>query len=174
MVFEDGDSGHAQVNVLAGNPFCLGGDGDFDGVFGENCDASFLADKPGEAEGIGPVEVEDADNIGGGPDCDGGPQIGPGCEIVLAVPEEHGGVDDGDRNVGGNEDFVGVGAEKGERVEAKDDQGDQCGDSGAVDVLAIDQGLEYSQSSLIPYWGNVEWDGVNQAKEQADVCCPSV
>ena len=60
MVLEDGDAGHAKVDVLARLPLHLCWDRDFDGVFGQHSDCGFLANKQRHAPGVGPVEIEQA------------------------------------------------------------------------------------------------------------------
>lgn len=144
MVFEHGDDRHAEVYVLAGRPAGLSGDGDLDSVFGEESDGRFFANEPGEAERVDLVEVEEADEVGGEPDGDSGPEVGPGCEVVVAMPKEHAGVNDGDGDVGDDENFVGVGAEEGEGVEAEYYQRNKGRNACTVDVdLPVEERFQF-------------------------------
>ena len=68
MILEDGDAGHAQIDVLSRFPADFGGDGDFDGVFGQYSDSGLFSNEPRDAPGMCPIEVEKTNAVRKEPD----------------------------------------------------------------------------------------------------------
>ena len=93
----------------------------------------------------------------------------------MTMPKEHAEVDVGDGDMERDKELVHPGSKNRERMDAKDDERDQCGNTRAVDVeLTIEIGLECCQSSFIPHWGDIERNGMDQAQEEAQIATPSV
>lgn len=91
------------------------------------------------------------------------------------MPEKHSEVHNGYRDMQGYKELVHLVPQDGQRMQAEHDQRHQSRNSGAIWIHGpIEIALERIQASLIPDWGYVEWYGMYQAQEEADVGCPSV
>lgn len=78
---------------------------------------------------MSPIEIEQAEEVRRKPNCEGGEQVGPGSEVVVTVPEEHAQEDNSDGDVEHDEEFVEMTADWAERMDAKEQDGDQGSDT---------------------------------------------
>ena len=129
VVFEDRDGRDAQIHELTGLPPDLRGDRDPDGVLGEERDGGLVADEPRRTPRVGPVELEDPEDVAREPDRHRRPEIVPRRQVVLTVPEEQSRERDRRRNMEGDEQFVHPGPEKRQGRDAEPDESDEARDA---------------------------------------------
>ena len=175
MVFEHRDARHAKIYILIERSTSLSKNSDLDSVFEERSNDSFFVDKSKETKRVDLVEIKEADEIGSEPDNDSGSEIGSECKIVVAMPKEHVDINDGDRNVSDDTNFVGVATEKENEVEAKYYQRNKSRNVCTVNVvLLVEERFECGETFLVPYWDHIKEYRVDQAKKETDVDCSSI
>lgn len=124
MILEDGDTGHAKVDVLAGSPFHLSWDSNFDRILGHNCYCGLVANQPGHPERVRPIKIEEPHEVGRQPYAKSRKEVVPRGEVVVAVPEHHPKEYYGDWDVERDKEFVHAVAEGLERVNTQETKRD--------------------------------------------------